>query len=386
MANKKVIWGFQPFDYRASEQYLERMAERGWRLHSVSGYLAEFSPAEPRRVVYRADVFGGEFEDKGEKKRAAYLERWEKYGWEFCTNADYLYYFCREGTDKTPPPGVRPQEEKQLQSSAWRRELYAVLFMILILAFGLINQTRITYSSLLTYTDFCKTSLFVVFVVPCCLVILYQAFVYFRGRACVKRGRLLPETRLFAARTRSILIYLPTMLFILYVLTSFVLDALNGYPRVLMMLTPLVIAAVVAWIVKKLRPRLKKGSKVIGVIIIMTICVIIAFLGYVGMDDREGELPEGAYALHLSDVDEDLELKYTQYTYSRSPVVSRHYIYVETATDGTTASTEYMACTGDRAADLLYSLVLDALENGDVTDYDLVREENTIIYTTPSVE
>jgi len=30
--------------------------------------------------------------------------------------------------------------------------------------------------------------------------------------------------------------------------------------------------------------------------------------------------------------------------------------------------------------------VLDALENGDVTDYDLVREENTIIYTTPSVE
>ena len=67
-------------------------------------------------------------------------------------------------------------------------------------------------------------------------------------------------------------------------------------------------------------------------------------------------------------------------------MVSRHYIYVETASDGTTASTEYMACISDRAADLLYELVLEALAEGDMTDYDLVREENTIIYTTPSVE
>ena len=46
-SNQNVFWGFEPFDYRASEVYLERMSKRGRKLESVSGYLAEFSACEP---------------------------------------------------------------------------------------------------------------------------------------------------------------------------------------------------------------------------------------------------------------------------------------------------------------------------------------------------
>ena len=64
-SNHKVFWGFEPFDYRASETYLEQMSLRGRKLASVSGYIAELSDCEPAQRVYRADVFAEEFSDNG---------------------------------------------------------------------------------------------------------------------------------------------------------------------------------------------------------------------------------------------------------------------------------------------------------------------------------
>lgn len=383
-SNHKVFWGFEPFDYRASETYLERMSLRGRKLASVSGYIAELSDCEPAQRVYRADVFAEEFSDNGKKKREAYLNRWRKAGWEFCAQSDYLYYFCREGTDKSLPAGVHPQEDKLLRVAVWRREFYAVLVMLLVLAFGLICQTRMTYRSFLTYTDFCKTSLFVVFVVPCCAILLYHLVYFLLGRSKIRRGVPLPVSSLTASRVRSVLIYSITVLFVCYVAASFLADALSGYPRVMLTVAPLLLAAGVVWIVKKIRTKHKKGSILIGLLIILAVSISITFLSAVNLGKASGELPEGSYALHLSDLDPELTPQRITYTHTQSPLVRRHYIYVETASDGTTVSTEYLCCAGKWSADLLYDLVQKALDGAETVDYTLLREGNEIIYCEPA--
>ncbi len=384
-SNRKVFWGFEPFDYRASEAYLERMSLRGRKLESVSGYIAEFSACEPCGRVYRADVYAEELSESGKKKREAYLNRWRKEGWEFCAQSDYLYYFCREGTDKSLPAGVRPQEDRLLRVAVWRREFYAVLVMVLVLAFGLISQTRMTYLSVLTYTDFCKTSLFVVFVVPCGVIMLYHLLYFLLRRRLIRRGEPLPVSSLAASRVRSVLIYSITVLFVLYVAASFIADAFTGYPRVMLMIAPLVLAAGVVWLVKKIRAKRKKSSILVGLLVIFAVSVSITFVSAVNMDNASDELPEGSYALRLTDLDPSLTPSRVSYTHTQSPLVRQHYVYVETAADGTKVSTEYLRCAGEWSTDFLYGLVLKALDNVNPADYTLTREGNEIIYCEPAV-
>ena len=82
-----------------------------------------------------------------EKETDAYINRWTKAGWELCAQSDYLT-ICREGTDKSLPAGVRPQEKGASARRNLAAEFYAILVMVLVLAFGLICQTRMTYLSL----------------------------------------------------------------------------------------------------------------------------------------------------------------------------------------------------------------------------------------------
>ncbi len=383
-SNQNVFWGFEPFDYRASEIYLERMSRRGKKLESVSGYLAEFSDCEPAERAYRVGIFTEEFSENGKKKREAYLNRWRKEGWEFCAQSDYLYYFCREGSDKTLPSGVRQQEDSLLRVAVWRREFYAVLVMVLILAFGLINQVRMTYLSFLTYTDFCKTSLFAVFLIPCCAIMLYHLFYYLPRRSLILKGQPLPVPSLSAARVRSILIHSMTVLFVLYVVGSLIADALSGYPRVMLTMAPLILAAGVFWLVRKRRAKGKKGSILIGLLIILAVSVTVAFVSIANLGNATDELPEGNFALHLSDLDPEMTPQRISYTHTQSPLVRQHYVYVETAEDGTVASTEYLRCAGPWSTAFLYDLVLQALDDVDPDTYTLTCEGNEIIYCEPA--
>ena len=87
----------------------------------------------------------------------------------------------------------------------------------------------------------------------------------------------------------------------------------------------------------------------------------------------------------MSDLDEALTPQRVSYTHTQSPVVRRHYVYVETAADGTKVSTEYILCAGEWSADLMYRLVVEALADIDPEAYTLTRNGNEIIYCEPAI-
>ena len=380
----KGLWCFQPFDYRASETYLNRMAERGFRLESISGYLASFSPCEAEKRVYRAGIYEEDLSENGQKKRQNYINRWTNAGWKFHAQNDFLYYFSREGTDDTLPGGIKPREDLLLRVAIWRREFYAAFITLLVLAFGLICQIRMTYRSFLTYTDFCRTSLFLVFIIPSALILLYHLVYFLHRRARIRRGELLPVPTVRAARIRSVLMYLVAILFVLYVVCSFVADALAGYPRVILSILPLILALGVVWLVRRLRSKGRKRTLLTGILVIFAVTTGLAFLSAVNLDNASNELPPDSYALHVEDLDPARQVVSSSYVHSRSPLVRQHYVYVEHADDGSKVSTEYILCRGTRAADLMYDLTLKELQDAEEGSYSIRRDGEAIIYCEPA--
>ena len=382
----KSLWCFEPFDYRASETWLNRLALQGKKLESISGYTASFSACEPEPRVYRVGIYEEDLSESGQKKRQTYINRWTGAGWEFCAQSDYLYYFCRKGTDDTLPGGIRPREDLLLRIAVWRREFYAVFIMLLVLAFGRICQLRMTYRSFLTYTDFCKTSIFVVFVIPSVFILLYHVFFCLRGRAMIRRGRLLSVPTVAAARFRSVLIYSVTVLFLLYVVCALAADALTGYPRMALTILPLLLAVGVVLLVRKLRAKGKKHVLITGILVILAVTTGLAFLSAVNLDNASNELPADSYALHASDLDPPQKIQKASYVHSQSPLIRRHYVYVETAEDGTKLSTEYISCIGPKTADLMFELVTRELSEMEPGTYSVRREGNDIIYCEPAAD
>ncbi len=178
--------------------------------------------------------------------------------------------------------------------------------MVLVLAFGLICQTRMTYLSLLTYYGFLQNVSVPRFrravrrdpFVPS--VLLYPA------QGCDKTGRTvtcpIPSRRARSQRAhlqhngafrsvRSIFLYRGRVYRIRARDAADRAAGAGGRRRVDRAQNP---------------GETKKGSLLAGVLIILAISVTITFVSTVNLDNASNELPEGSYALHVSDLDEAL--------------------------------------------------------------------------------
>ena len=150
----------------------------------------------------------------------------------------------------------------------------------------------------MTYTDFCKTSLFLVFVVPCAAILLYHLFFYILRRAVDKTGRTVTCPIPAAARSqrahlqhngafrsvRSIFLYRGRVYRIRARDAADRAAGAGGRRRVDRAQNP---------------GETKKGSLLAGVLIILAISVTITFVSTVNLDNASNELPEGSYALHV---------------------------------------------------------------------------------------
>ena len=156
---KKVFWGFLPFDYRVSESLFSRVAGKGWFVKSVSPYIAVFEADEPKTRRYYARIYAKE--DLGEKSRAKYLEQMNKEGLRPACDYDRYFWFFTEGEDAREIPDTAPSDEKRLFGSAvWRKEIYALILLVLAAGFGAVKLYNPSYTSFITFPSFQDLSCF----------------------------------------------------------------------------------------------------------------------------------------------------------------------------------------------------------------------------------
>ena len=373
---KRVFWGYAPYDYRATEKLLERMSEKGWLLSSCSPFIGVFTQCEPRRRYFRAAIC--DRQDPDGKSREKYIEQWQGTGMKHLCDYDRYFWFYTEQKKSMPDEGYASAEKYLLGSAVWRKEIYCALIMALAVCFGLIRLNKLSYTSFVSYSEFAKALILPLFGPVCIAIGLYLAVWMSRCRKRIKGGKRLKVTALSAAKLRRALVFVPVFLLFAILAAALVLDVCSGSSALALMLSPILLVVCVFFIVRELK---KKGrAAILGRLIIIAALVVCIAVYALGNYRNSSNIISGNSApQEAAQLGADHEIKSRSYVHTASPAVSSHYVYKETAADGSAANTEYFMCRNQFFTDLIYNKIRQALENEE-PGYTLPREGNKIIY------
>lgn len=131
MANKKYsLYFYQVFENDALKDYLEHMAQKGWRLVKVGSMLLQFESCAPHSIRYCVEIM---------EKPSAYasnqtlpLKRYREFcqdaGWNYIGTNGLLHVFCTEDPEAIPVE-TDPQERYERILSACRGTNRTILLM-----------------------------------------------------------------------------------------------------------------------------------------------------------------------------------------------------------------------------------------------------------------
>lgn len=133
MKTKRVLFMFQPLDYKAMAEYFEQMAAKGWMLKKMGSFLLTFEKCEPAALKFTVDIFPNIsiFEGQGKEEALHYREFCEQSGWRFVTSFTKFQVFCAPAGENLIPIQTDAEvEQKLLKKSFWGSELLIALLAL----------------------------------------------------------------------------------------------------------------------------------------------------------------------------------------------------------------------------------------------------------------
>lgn len=104
---------FQIYEYRAIEEHLNHMAEKGWRLDSMNAFFWIYRRMEPAKLTYKLAYFseGSDFDPGPTENQQTYMEYCKEAGWQYVSGKGQMQVFCTEKEDAVP---IETDEEVKL--------------------------------------------------------------------------------------------------------------------------------------------------------------------------------------------------------------------------------------------------------------------------------
>lgn len=99
LGNKKwVIFNFLPYEYKSLEEYLEKMALKGWILENMMGLFLKFKRSKPKSLKYSVDIVDSVsfFDGENSDSLLEYREYCKEAGWEFVCGREKIQVYCSE--------------------------------------------------------------------------------------------------------------------------------------------------------------------------------------------------------------------------------------------------------------------------------------------------
>lgn len=331
----RVFNGFFPYDYKALEQTIEMRARDGWKLTGVGRLFLRYTRETMTGKSAHVEIFTGAYEEDNEKKLAAYKKRRCDDGWEFIGDLDFFYFWYipegQKGCDATP------EAERQLmQRMVWSRELSAFGIMLAMVILGIVALFKLSYTDFLTFTGVGSILMAPLFSIPSVIVAAYLFRDVKRQSAYLKRGECLPQPDLSAAVKRCRAMYTLLLCAAVYILAIFLLDAVFGYTRYLMLIIPLTVASAAVLLIQKL-PK-TKGRQVL-LVAVLVLCGVGMFMLQRWQPVTKSAPEDMSYVLTLEDA-AGVAGEKLSYRETVSPFVPAHFIYTE-SDNASAAKNEY---------------------------------------------
>ena len=131
---KRTLKFFNTTDVVAIKEYLEVMAEKGWKFTGCSGIFYTFEKSEPQKLNYHISLYhdGSILGSTGDNEETrAYATEWEEHGWKFIYANGRQAYFVSEDPD-TEPVRIEPEEHLKKIKKCITIEMVALPLWLLI--------------------------------------------------------------------------------------------------------------------------------------------------------------------------------------------------------------------------------------------------------------
>jgi len=236
---KRVLWGFFSLDYKAMEDYLEEMAEKGWMPEKIGKNIAKFRAIESQKLKFYVDVFkkGGTLTSENNEELVDYRKLCQESGWTFITSQEYLQFFYAEGDSELVPIQTDEEiEQKIVENTLLRRELSGTFIVLIASIFVLTISFPIKYSNLLSYVGITSTFLFPILFMFTAISAIYSIIWVITARRNIKNGLPITKPTLKSARRRIIIFNGSTWIIILVLALSIIVDAFFKPDRIILAL------------------------------------------------------------------------------------------------------------------------------------------------------
>lgn len=132
---KWVLFNFLPFESDVLEQYLEKMALKGWKLKSICSRLLIFVKIDKRKIKYTVDINKETEIKNGEAsvKTLEYREMCKEVGWDFVCHYERTQVFCTEEEDIIPIHTDKSEKKDIIAKSSLKYILMDILIMVAML-------------------------------------------------------------------------------------------------------------------------------------------------------------------------------------------------------------------------------------------------------------
>lgn len=370
---KTTTFMFSMLDYKAMEEYFEKMAAQGWLLEKISAVTAKFRKTEPQNLTFTVDIFPyiSIFDSPNHRNASDYRELCEQSGWHFVTSANKFQIFYAKA-DENPIPIQTDSvvEEKILRKSVLGTEFFLFLICLPAIMFGLGALFPFDYSRLFTNTSIVATVYYPILLIPILIYTGYYILWFSKAKRNIKRGLPLPRTSLKAARVRGLFLLCVATLLISLMLIAVIADAIGGHTFILYFLfLPITSLAIGIWYKKTVAAKVRSRGKNITIFVVAVLSIMIVFTvfmtGLVASRGRlfesitgmKNELPNGYAALELSDFGLAESPQIISFSKTSSFVVPQSYDYYEISQEGV-VRTKYIRAINTNVAEYIFDGML----------------------------
>lgn len=377
---KRVLWGFYSLDYKAMEEYLEKMAEKGWMPVKIGKFIAKFRAIEPQKLKFYVDVFkkGGTLTPEDNEEVVEYRKLCQESGWTFITSQEYLQFFYADGDNEPVPIQTdKDIEQKIVEHTLLRRELSSIFIVLIAYLFVLASSLPINYIHLLSFVGVTITFLFPIFFILSAISAVYSIIWTVNARRKIKHGLPITKPTLKGARRRIIIFNGSAWIILLTIVLAFIADAkFKPHNILLSVLGPIIgslIGSSFRYLVKK--NKIKKSNIAFNLVVTLIISVIFVFIVSSFIMEksediyRTDSIPENYPIITLEEITKvssqgsvNIEFKP-----GMSPIVPIHFTYWEYEnryTNEKSLYTKYYEVINPYFAEIIFNGITKGFEKG----------------------
>ena len=244
---KRTYFMYLPYECSAVEEYLEKMAEKGWLLESTKRGFFKFKKIETRKIKYSVDVLDrvSVFDHNDSDVALDYREYCKAAGWTYICEDGGTQFFYTESDSEIISIHTDEEEKFKVVFKSSMKNVYGQMLFIILLISSVYMQLANNTEVLSTNTDAIGLVLLVSIILRMCIDIINFYIWVAKAKGQLKANQKMPYNSYKQLKRKNILVRTYNLLLIFIFLMSLISDIPGSnkfnIPMVLIMLVPYII-------------------------------------------------------------------------------------------------------------------------------------------------